>query len=143
MDACRTVLLGDAPNSFLETKGAATMPAVASAVRRTNWRRVKLFFIADSLLLFGGNFADVNVFEPKRVTMVLQLNLALGKYWLRSVPVILQRRIVYNEFVVQEYVNFFANHHDAKTVPLANRLIGNFDRFARILLVVVKGARAD
>ena len=70
--------------------------------------------------------------------MCLQLNLLNGKNGLCSVPKVFQYHIVGNQFAVEPYGNALANHFDVKCVPFTHFLIGNFDRFALMFLIVVQ-----
>src|SRR5688572_26519089 len=99
-------------------------PTRATAVVFRNWRRSIACRIGfGSGCLRAGQLADVNVFEPQIVAMVLQLDGAGRINRFIPLPVILQRGVINDQFVVQEDVHLFAKHQNAKAVPFADRFV--------------------
>src|SRR5262245_35070932 len=97
----------------------------------------------DMMLAFDSlppNLPNVNILEPQLVPVVLQLDLAAWKNWLRAIPIIFLHRVARDQFAVQEHVRPLAGHDDLEMIPLANRLVRDQQRFARVGLVIVKPA---
>ncbi len=72
--------------------------------------------------------------------MVLQLNLAGGVDRLAVVPVVLHGHVVDDQFAVEVDRDLVPDHDDPDCVPLADGLVRDLRRFARVLLVVVEAA---
>src|SRR2546421_3496327 len=84
-----------------------------------------------ALLLWFGNLAQVNILEPQRSAMVLQLNISRGENRLIVVPVIFQRRIAHDHLAVKKNVDLFASHQNAKSIPFSHGTIRNFKWMTR------------
>ncbi len=75
--------------------------------------------------------------------MVLQFDLAARKHRQGPVPIIFQHGIAGYEFTIEKDMCVIPHHENPELIPLADRFVGDFERFAGIFLVVVKGAGAD
>ena len=73
----------------------------------------------------------------------LQLDRAAREDRLLPIPVVLQRHVVHDLRAVEEHRHLVADHPDAEGVPLAHRVVGEHERLARVLLVVVEAAGPD
>ena len=75
--------------------------------------------------------------------VVLQFDLAAGVDRNAAVPVVLHDGVVNDENAVEPDGDTLSDHLDAETVPLSDRIVGDDESLARVLLVVVEAARAD
>ena len=95
------------------------------------------------LLLGGQNLPDVDVPEVEEVAVVLQFDLAGGVDGLLPVPIVLHDDVVHDKLAIEIDRHLFPDHDDAEAVPLADGLVRQLRRLARVLLVVVQASGAD
>src|SRR5262249_46532833 len=71
---------------------------------------------------------DVDVLEPQRVAVVLELDRAPGRQRPALLPVVGQRGVVHHLLAVEEHRHPVALHDDAEGVPLADRPVRLLER---------------
>src|SRR5215208_3533380 len=85
---------------------------------------------------------DVNVLEPERVPVVLQLDLARRGQWLAAGPEVVQGHVVHDQLAVEVDGDLVADQADEEGVPLADGLVRLLERL-RVVRVVEQPAGAD
>src|SRR5437879_3533272 len=120
---------------------ASHAPAAAAVVCLMNCRRLSEWFInlyGDRLL--SRQFANVDITEPDRTLVRLQLDLARPVNRPLAFPVVFQRHVVHYQRVVEIDRDLVAGHENVEMVPLARIVVGQFHGGVGILLIVVKTA---
>src|SRR5262249_41503852 len=98
----------------------------------------------DRVGLRGGNLTDEDIPPADLAAVRLELNGRLLEQGNLAVPEVLQPGVIDHELVVQPDRRAFADLQDTKTIPLAERLIGQDERVlaGRAGAVVPQAARA-
>src|SRR5205823_111313 len=104
---------------------ASHAPAPAAAVCLMNCRRLSERFIK-SLRLLSRQFANVDITEPDRTLVRLQLDLARPVNRPVAFPVVFQRHVVHYQRVVEIDRDLVAGHENVEMVPLARIVVGQF-----------------
>ncbi len=122
---------------------AVADPALEVAPVEERHEALRLLLVGERLGCTGAQLAHVDVAERQVGAVRLQLDRAAREDRLLPIPVVLHRHVVHDLDAVEEHGDLVADHADAERVPLAHRVVGEHQRLARVLLVVVEPARPD
>src|SRR6476619_766091 len=91
---------------------------------------------------YVGKLFNINVAEPERVPMVLQLDRAFGIERLIALPIVFHRYEIDDGLAVELHGDLVGDHLDPERVPRADGIVGHDERVFGVEHVVINGAGA-